>query len=142
MTSLDLNFDIQTKDGQTVKLADYAQGKKICLYFSAHWCPPCRGFTPALTKCYKKGHTQVEVVFISSDQNEQAFNSYFGEQPWTCLAFAEREKKKQLSEQFDVRGIPTLILFDESGAKVNAGARASVASNSNSSLDEIFGSSN
>mmetsp|Transcript_119915 Transcript_119915/g.274753 ORF Transcript_119915/g.274753 Transcript_119915/m.274753 type:complete len:81 (-) Transcript_119915:67-309(-) len=27
-------------------------GKTIGLYFSAHWCPPCRGFTPKLTESY------------------------------------------------------------------------------------------
>ena len=70
------------------------------------------------------------------------FLSYFEEQPWTCLAFAEREKEKELSQQCKVGGIPTLILFDENGDMVNAGARASISSNPNSSLDEIFGSSN
>lgn len=24
----------------------------ICYYFSAHWCPPCRNFTPVLADCY------------------------------------------------------------------------------------------
>ena len=24
----------------------------ICIYFSAHWCPPCRGFTPILKNFY------------------------------------------------------------------------------------------
>lgn len=142
MSSLDLNFEVQTKDGQTVRLDEYAQGKKICLYFSAHWCPPCRGFTPQLSKCYQEGHSQVEVVFISSDQNQGAFDIYWGEQPWTALAFDNRDKKKALSNQFEVRGIPTLILFNEDGGFVNAAARGSVSANPNSSLDAIFGSSN
>jgi len=25
-------------------------GRTLGLYFSAHWCPPCRGFTPKLGK--------------------------------------------------------------------------------------------
>ena len=24
----------------------------VCVYFSAHWCPPCRGFTPVLKEVY------------------------------------------------------------------------------------------
>jgi nucleoredoxin len=27
------------------------------LYFSAHWCPPCRGFTPALAKFFKAANS-------------------------------------------------------------------------------------
>lgn len=31
------------------------KGKKaLALYFSAHWCPPCRGFTPQLAKWYSQ----------------------------------------------------------------------------------------
>ena len=26
----------------------------ICFYFSAHWCPPCRQFTPALAQAYRQ----------------------------------------------------------------------------------------
>jgi len=27
------------------------------LYFSAHWCPPCRGFTPKLTEFFNKANS-------------------------------------------------------------------------------------
>ena len=38
-------------DGKTVTLADLA-GKNIGIFFSAQWCPPCRGFTPELANTY------------------------------------------------------------------------------------------
>ena len=29
-------------------------GKSVALYFSAHWCGPCRGFTPKLIETFPK----------------------------------------------------------------------------------------
>ena len=31
-----------------------AEGAVIGLYFSAHWCPPCKGYTPKLVDLYKE----------------------------------------------------------------------------------------
>lgn len=41
-------------DGSKVD-ADTVLGTKkvICFYFSAHWCPPCRAFTPVLKDFYE-----------------------------------------------------------------------------------------
>ncbi|EIE22094.1 hypothetical protein COCSUDRAFT_83485, partial [Coccomyxa subellipsoidea C-169] len=48
----------------------------VGLYFSAHWCPPCRQFTPKLKEVYaavRGTGKRFEVVFISSDQNPKQF---------------------------------------------------------------------
>merc|ERR1719171_1349615 len=38
-----------------VKTSDALSGKSgVLVYFSAHWCPPCRGFTPKLAEFYNK----------------------------------------------------------------------------------------
>lgn len=44
-----LGKDLQTSTG-TVETATALAGKTVGLYFSAHWCPPCRGFTPKLAE--------------------------------------------------------------------------------------------
>merc|ERR1711939_561034 len=39
----------------------------VCLYFSAHWCPPCHRFTPEFSKFYreaKAAEPNFEVVFV------------------------------------------------------------------------------
>ncbi|CAF4876620.1 unnamed protein product, partial [Rotaria sp. Silwood1] len=71
---------ILDKSNQEVNLNDEKyKGKVIGLYFSAHWCPPCRGFTPILIDFYKK-HSEdknFEIIFISSDNDEESFNDYY-----------------------------------------------------------------
>ena len=44
------------KNGAKVDIKSYFAGKTVGIYFSAHWCPPCRGFTPVLTEFFNK-HT-------------------------------------------------------------------------------------
>ena len=46
--------DLLKADGSKSSADDLLKDKQIILiYFSAHWCPPCRGFTPVLTDFYK-----------------------------------------------------------------------------------------
>ena len=74
------------------------QGKVLGLYFSAHWCPPCRGFTPKLAAFYEKFKASdksdlLEIVFISSDRDEKSFTEYYNEMPWLALPFSDRDRK-------------------------------------------------
>jgi len=103
-------------------------GKAVALYFSAHWCPPCRGFTPRLKEWYEadlksKG---LDVVFVSSDRDEASFKEYFAEQPWHALEFSDREAKQDLSKALGVKGIPALIILDKDGAVINRDGRSAV----------------
>jgi len=69
----------------------------VMIYFSAHWCPPCKGFTPKLAEVYntlKSKGKKVEIVFASSDQDQAAFDGYFAEMPWKALPFTESAKKE------------------------------------------------
>ena len=120
---------IVTSSG-TVPTEEVLAGKNVALYFSAHWCPPCRGFTPKLAAAYKS-HLKakdLEIIFISSDRDESAFRSYFAEQPWLALPFADRTRKVALGEKFKVTGIPSLILLDANGKLVSADGRGMVMS--------------
>lgn len=72
--------------------------KVIGIYFSAHWCPPCRGFTPILAKFYQDWKqtpkaSLLEIVFVSSDRDSAQFDEYFGEMPWHAVPYSDRGKK-------------------------------------------------
>lgn len=74
------------------------EGKVLGIYFSAHWCPPCRAFTPQLVEWYRKikggpNGSSFEIVFVSSDRDQGMFDEYFQEMPWHALPFQERMTK-------------------------------------------------
>ncbi|XP_060214261.1 probable nucleoredoxin 1 [Lycium barbarum] len=119
----DLDFVIG-KDGEKILVCDLV-GKTILLYFSAHWCPPCRGFTPKLKEAYetiKAKNGPLEVIFISSDQDQASFDEYFATMPWLALPFGD-ERKASLSRLFKVQGIPKLIAIAPSGKTITTEAR-------------------
>jgi len=108
----------------------YLNGKIVALYFSAHWCPPCRQFTPLLAQTYDtlvKAERPFEIVFISSDQEQTQFDSYFATMPWKSLPYTDRLRKNAISEKFNVKGIPTLIVLGPDGEVVSSEARNEVA---------------
>mmetsp|Transcript_14833 Transcript_14833/g.16467 ORF Transcript_14833/g.16467 Transcript_14833/m.16467 type:complete len:374 (+) Transcript_14833:25-1146(+) len=108
---------------------DTLKGKTIGLYFSAHWCGPCRGFTPQLADFYKKNAEKLkfEIVFVSSDKDEASWKEYLSEMPWKALQFSERDLKASLSKQFKVRGIPTFVIVDENGETITTDGRSGVS---------------
>jgi len=106
-------------------------GMTIGLYFSAHWCPPCRGFTPHLVNFYNefkktdKGK-DFEIIFVSSDRDQGAFDEYFKEMPWLSLPYSDRKTQAQLSKKFKVQGIPMLVLVDSNGKIITSDGRSEV----------------
>ncbi|CAK9017172.1 unnamed protein product [Durusdinium trenchii] len=101
----------------------------IGVYFSAHWCGPCRSFTPQFRKVYERAKLKgkaFEVVFVSSDHDENSFKEYFSTMPWHAVPFADRSRQQQLSSLFQVRGIPFLGLLDAKGQVLDWNARSKV----------------
>ncbi|XP_054790664.1 probable nucleoredoxin 1 [Prosopis cineraria] len=123
LVSGDLNF-VLGKDGVKIPVSDLV-GKTVLLYFSAHWCPPCRAFLPKLVEAYenmKARDNALEVVFISSDRDEASFNDFFAGMPWLALPFGD-SRKSFLSRKFKVPGIPMLVAIGPSGRTVTKEAR-------------------
>lgn len=108
----------------------------IGLYFSAHWCPPCKQFTPIFGEVYKKVNDKLakedskkkfEVLFLSCDRSDEQFNEYFSTMPWMALPLSEKKKNSQLSDHFDVSGIPALVILNVVQKKDGSGYDLEVA---------------
>ncbi|KAK4485766.1 hypothetical protein RD792_008412 [Penstemon davidsonii] len=122
LVSNDCDFVIG-KDGAKIPVSNLV-GKNILLYFSAHWCPPCRAFLPKLIQAYQQINTNdnsLEVIFISSDEDQESFNEFFSTMPWLALPFDDK-RKQSLSRLFKVRGIPMVVAIDPKGKTVTTEA--------------------
>jgi len=69
----------------------------IGIYFGAHWAPPCRLFTPALTEFYQSvnkpmGKKRIEIVFCSNDGNEAAFERNYATMPFAAIPYTDEQR--------------------------------------------------
>jgi nucleoredoxin len=95
-------------------------GKKYFgLYHSAHWCGPCRKFTPELVNFYKQmtaAHPEFEIVFVSDDHSPLEMQQYMQltGMPWAALRYENTAQEKELTHYFG-NGIPDLVIVDGNG---------------------------
>jgi nucleoredoxin len=109
---------LQGGDLKRARGADLSQAKYIALYQSAHWCPPCRKFTPKLVDFYneqKREHPNFEIIFVSSDRDADAMAGYMKElkMPWPAVDY-DRRKSSQVRKSSG-NGIPCLMILDRDG---------------------------
>jgi len=104
----------------------------ICFYFSGHWCPPCRQFTPVLKEFYDEAKAQgksFEIIFVSSDHDNASFLNYFKTMPWVAIPFDNQTARNALGSHFSVSGIPSFIILRSDGTIITKNGRSFITQN-------------
>eukprot|EP00802_Teleaulax_amphioxeia_P018658 Tamp_18859.p2 GENE.Tamp_18859~~Tamp_18859.p2 ORF type:complete len:171 (-),score=43.53 Tamp_18859:781-1269(-) len=139
MAGLVADVELEKADGSKVAGASLKDCALVAYYFSAHWCPPCQAFTPILKDLYNDlnddGAKKMEVVFVSSDDNEAAMRSYMKEAhaDWLTVPF-DHPLRNEMKRKYGVcagkeqeavgvttrlEGIPTLLICKADGTQVS-----------------------
>jgi len=71
----------------------------------------------------------LEVVFVSSDEDDDSFSHYYESMPWTALQFSDRSAAEALGAKFGIRGIPALVVLNPNGDVVDQDGRSTVTKN-------------
>lgn len=94
------------------------KGKVVLVDFWATWCGPCVGELPNLRKAYEKYHAKgFEIVGVSLDDDDRkAFGAFLEKNgiKWP-QAYDGKGWSTAIARQYEIRGIPTNVLFDRDG---------------------------
>ncbi|MBA3543024.1 MAG: hypothetical protein H0T83_01055 [Chthoniobacterales bacterium] len=112
---------------------------------SAHWCGPCRKFTPQLVEYYNRvaaAHPEFELIFVSSDRSRFGWETYISEtkMPWLAIEYDQLAGLASL-KQLGGSSIPSLLVLDSSSRIVASsydGEKYLGPQTALAALDQIF----
>ena len=93
------------------KLSDLTS-KYTLVVFGASWCPNCAEEIPEIAKHYQKWReNDVEVVFISLDEGQDAYRNFVKEFPFISVCDYQKWDSPIVNDYY-VFGTPTMFLLD------------------------------
>ncbi|XP_010256393.1 PREDICTED: uncharacterized protein LOC104596799 [Nelumbo nucifera] len=103
-------------NGKQVRVQEF-MGKFVGLYFAGWWHSAVHWFTQILVETYNDLYhkNDFEVIFVSSDKDNESFIQHFSKMPWFAVPFSDAMTRDRLHEVFKVNNIPSLVILDKKG---------------------------
>lgn len=112
------DFELETLDGEMVKLSDM-KGKKVVLNFWATWCPPCKAEMPHMENYYsnnaEKENVEILSVNLTTGENRgvKAVQEFVDAYELTFKIPLDEEGI--VGETYQVYSIPTTFMLNTDG---------------------------
>jgi peroxiredoxin len=108
------DFELETLDGDTIKLSDL-RGQKVILNFWATWCGPCREEMPEMQEFYDNQEVEILAVnLLETETDESNVGEYIDEFQYTYPVLLD--KGSEVSDAY--RGavaVPTTYFIGTDG---------------------------
>ncbi len=105
-------FTLPNLEGEQVSLSDL-RGKVVFLNFWTTWCDPCKEETPDLQAFWEKHRDNVVLLGINKEDPDILIDQFMEEYRITYPVL--KDKKGQISDLYQTRGIPESFVVDEEG---------------------------
>jgi peroxiredoxin len=115
------DFSLKDLQGKTFKLSKYS-GKPVLLFFGTTWCPACRAEIPSYKEIYATYSPKgLEVVYINIGESIKRVARFAktNSLPYRVLL----DEDENVSDNYRIIGVPTLILIDKDGNVFNTSHR-------------------
>ncbi len=106
-------FSLQTRDGNTLSLADL-RGEVVMINFWATWCGPCRQEMPLLEQIYQRysglGFT---LLGVNVEEHSADADRFLAETPVSFPILFDPDN--EVSKQYGVSAMPSTVIVDRQG---------------------------
>lgn len=113
------DFEVQTIDGQMVKLSDFKDGKPIVINFWSHKCSPCVQEMPTFEGLYDEYKDQVHFLMINTFNDISASNTFIDTYHYSFPVYHDVNRKARKS--LYVPSLPTTYIIDQNFNVVRGG---------------------
>lgn len=113
-----IDFEMQTPEGETVKLSDFISKNKVTLIdFWASWCGPCRAEMPNVVKAYNEYKNKgFGIVGVSLDNSADAWKKAIKDLNITWPQMSDLKGWEcEGAQLYAVRGIPATFMISQEG---------------------------
>lgn len=101
-----------------LNLAEY-KGKVVYLDFWASWCVPCRKSFPWMNTMQQQySPDDLVIIAVNLDKKKELATSFLDENPANFKILYD--PKGQLAKKFQIKGMPSSVIFDRNGKPVVA----------------------
>jgi peroxiredoxin len=107
------DFTLETLDGETVQLEDYA-GEVVLINFWASWCPPCKAEMPDLQRYYEAYRDEGFVILgVNASEERGAVEAFVADHDITFPVAID--STQEMMGEYGVTGLPSSFFVDREG---------------------------
>jgi|SRR5690625_4876553 len=108
------DFELETLEGDKVKLSDY-RGEKVIVNFWATWCPPCRDEIPDFKELYEKEDVEILALNMGETEDNLEMVEEFVYDEFEMEFPVLKEESGDLMDEYNVFAFPTSYMIDPDG---------------------------
>lgn len=107
------DFTLQTRDGETVSLSDFA-GEVVMINFWATWCGPCREEMPHLEALHRRySSLGFRLLGVNVEEDTKNMSRFLADTPVTFEILLD--PASDVSKLYDVVAMPSTVMVDRNG---------------------------